>query len=107
MTILSQDNESLKRRVTESSQRLNDYDYKMEMVAKEIERLNSIVENKNKEIQGLSVMVEEGENAQRNLNKLTENLRKMTGENRDLHGELRDGQEKLRLSNAQQQKLIN
>lgn len=31
----------------------------------------------------------------------------MTGENRDLHEELRDGQEKLRLSNAQTQKLLN
>lgn len=51
--------------------------------------------------------VQEGENAQRNLAKLSEQLRKMTGENRDLHEELREGQEKLRLSNAAQQKIIN
>lgn len=38
---------------------------------------------------------------------MTEQLKKLTGENRDLTEELRDGQEKLRLSNAQQQKLIN
>ncbi len=31
----------------------------------------------------------------------------MTGENREMHGELREGQEKLRLSNAQQQKILN
>ena len=52
------------------------------MVTKEIERLNNIVENKNREIQNLTGAVSEGENAQRNLNKLTEQLRKMTGENR-------------------------
>lgn len=65
------------------------------------------MENKNKEIQNLTGLVQEGEIAQRNLAKLTDNLKKMTGENRDLHEELRDGQEKLRLSNAQQQKLLN
>jgi hypothetical protein len=51
--------------------------------------------------------VQEGETAQRNLAKLNEQLRKITGENRDLHEELRDGQEKLRLSSVQAQKIMN
>lgn len=33
-------------------------------------------------------------------------MRKILDENKDLHEELREGQEKLRISNAQQQKLI-
>jgi hypothetical protein len=37
------------------------------MITKEIERLNNIVENKNREIQNLTGAVSEGENAQRNL----------------------------------------
>ncbi len=51
--------------------------------------------------------MQEGETAQRNLAKLNEQLRKITGENRDLHEELRDGQEKLRLSSVQAQKIMN
>lgn len=76
------------------------------MVTREIERLNNIVENKNNEIQVLNGRVSEGEVAQRNLRNLSEQLRKLTGENRELHEELRDGQEKLRLSSAQQTKLM-
>ena len=55
----------------------------------------------------MTELAQEGETAQRNLNKLNEQLRKITGENRDLHEELRDGQEKLRLSSVQAQKIMN
>jgi hypothetical protein len=51
--------------------------------------------------------VQEGETAQRNLAKLSDQLRKITGENRDMHEELRDGQEKLRLSSVQAQKIMS
>lgn len=33
--------------------KLNEYEYKIEMVTKEIDRLNNIIENKNKEIREL------------------------------------------------------
>jgi hypothetical protein len=55
----------------------------------------------------LTGLVQEGETAQRNLAKLSDQLRKITGENRDMHEELRDGQEKLRLSSLQAQKIMN
>jgi uncharacterized coiled-coil DUF342 family protein len=107
MDKLGQDNEAMRRKLTEFNQRANEYEYKMEMITKEIERLNNIVENKNKEIQHLTELSQEGETAQKNLNKLNEQLRKIIGENRDLHEELRDGQEKLRLSSVQAQKIMN
>jgi chromosome segregation ATPase len=76
------------------------------MAAREIERLNTILENKNKEIQNLQGQCMEGETAARQLKNLSDQLRKMVDENKDLHNEIRDGQEKLRISNAQTQKLV-
>jgi hypothetical protein len=40
--------------------KVNDYEDKLEMITKEIERLNNIVENKNREIQQLKGLVETG-----------------------------------------------
>ena len=40
------------------------------------------------------------------MKNLSDQLRKMVDENKDLQGEIRDGQDKLRISNAQQQKLL-
>jgi predicted nucleic acid-binding Zn-ribbon protein len=48
----------MRRKLSEFNQRINDYEYKMEMITKEIERLNNIVENKNKEIQNLTGLVQ-------------------------------------------------
>ena len=45
------ENETLKRRVGElgeASVKVNEYEFKIEMAAREIERLNTILENKNK-----------------------------------------------------------
>jgi peptidoglycan hydrolase CwlO-like protein len=39
--------------LTEMVSKLNEYEYKIEMVTKEIDRLNNIIENKNKEIREL------------------------------------------------------
>lgn len=72
----------------------------------EIDRLNAIIENKNKDIQNLQAKNIEGQNSSRQLKNLNDQLRKILDENKDLHEELREGQEKLRISNAQQQKLI-
>ena len=50
---LMRENDDLKRKVMELGQmhsRINEYEYKIEMVTKEIERLNVIVEKKNREI---------------------------------------------------------
>lgn len=43
MQQLGQDNEAMRRKLSEFNQRINDYEYKMEMITKEIERLNNIV----------------------------------------------------------------
>jgi len=75
-------------------------------MSREIERINILIETKNKEIQGLQGQCVEGENSARQLKNLSDQLRKIIDENKDLHEELRSGQEKLRLSNVQQQKLI-
>ena len=101
-----EDNEKLKRKVNELAEianRINDYEYKIEMVTKEIDRLNIIVETKNRE---LHEKQQEGENLARQFNQVREDFRKITGENRDLHSQLQEGQEKLRISAAQTSKLM-
>ena len=63
---------------------MNETQFKIEMAAREIERLNNILENKNKEIQGLQGQCMEGETAARQLKTLSEQLRRMVDENKDL-----------------------
>ena len=76
------------------------------MAAREIERLNNIIDKKNRDIQTLQNQCVEGDNAARQLKNLNDQLRKIMDENKGLHEELREGQEKLRISSAQQQKLV-
>lgn len=57
--------------------RVNDYEYKIEIITKEIERLNSIIETKNREIQTLQAKCVEGDNSSRQLKNLNDNLRKI------------------------------
>ena len=47
------------------------------MAAREVERLNNIIENKNRQIQGLQNQCMEGETAARQLKNLGDQLRKM------------------------------
>lgn len=106
---VANENELLKKKISElgaAASRVGEYEYKFEMMSREIERINILVENKNKEIQTLQGQCVEGENSARQLKNLSDQLRKFIDENKDLHEELRQGQEKLRLSNVQQQKLI-
>jgi hypothetical protein len=53
---IANDNELLKKRIQElgaSASKVGEYEYKFELMSREIERINILVENKNKEIQGL------------------------------------------------------
>jgi hypothetical protein len=52
------------------------------MAAREIERLNNIIENKNREIQSLQGQCVEGENAGRQLKNISDQLRKIIDENK-------------------------
>ena len=76
------------------------------MATREIERQNNIIDNKNRENQSLQSQCADGETAARQLKNLSDQLRKMVDENKDLEENIREGQEKLRISNAQQQKLV-
>ena len=86
--------------------KLNEYEYKIETVTSEIDRLNNIIEGKNNNIRELELKNHEGEQLARQFHHLNEQFKKITGENRDLHEEIRDGQEKLRVSTSQTQRLV-
>lgn len=104
------DNDTLKRKVMEFGDmqgRVNEYEYKLEMVTKEIERLNGIVENKNRDISVLEGKAREGEANARQLQHLVTQITKITAENKDLHDDVRNSQEKLRLSSQQHNQLLN
>ena len=54
------------------------------MATRQVERLNNILENKNREIQNLQGQCAEGQTAARQLKNLSDQLRKMVDENKDL-----------------------
>lgn len=76
---VQQENEMLKRKVNELGSINNDYEFKVENITKEIERLNVIVEGKNRDLRDLQMKAEEGENLARQFNQVREDFRKITG----------------------------
>lgn len=119
----SDESNELKRRLAETgevSRRLQEADSTITTLSKEIERLNIVIESRNKEnlvithnleqlqrrFQGAG---EENNNLKRRLGEvenLTRNLNRLTDENQGLVNEVREGQDKLRLSTNQITRIV-
>lgn len=67
--------------------------------------MNIVIDKKNNEIKGLKEIEVEAEGMSRQLKSLSEQLRKVTGEKEGLFEEVQKGQEQIRLSNNQINKL--
>ena len=62
------------------------------MLSQEIERLNSVVEKKNKEVNGLKTNLTEIDGMNRTIGTLQEKITRLVSENTDMSGEMRSAQ---------------
>lgn len=58
---------------------ISQYENKVEMISRELERLNGVVENKNSQIRDLEGKASEGDNLARQFAKIKDDFRKITG----------------------------
>lgn len=106
--IMCNENEELKQRLTEAGdlgRRLAEYENTIAILSQEIERLNSVLENKNNEIGELRSQLQEMDAMNDAINSLQEKIKRLANENTGMGEEVRAAQENLRLSANQNAKL--
>ena len=74
-------------------------------LSQEIERLNLVLEGKNKEVANLGRRLQEIDEMNKSIGSLQEKIKKLTSENYSIEEEMRSAQENLRLSANQNAKM--
>ncbi len=79
LKITCNENEELKRRVNDTGRKMAEYENRIAVLNQEIERLNVIIESKNKEIRSLSENVLDSEGLGRQVRSLNDQIKRLTG----------------------------
>ena len=101
--------DDLKRRFQDlqnSNKKMSEYESKIALLSQEVERLNSVVDKKNKEVNSLGGKLGEIDLMNKNIGNLQEKITRLVSENTDINGEMSSAQENLRLSANQNQKIM-
>lgn len=80
---------------------------KNQILSQEIERLNALLEQKNKEIGNLNRKMKEIEEMTQTIGSLQSKITKLVNENTVMGNEVNEAQENLRLSANQNKKFMN
>lgn len=75
-------------------------------MSEEIDRLNSVLEKKNKEIGELNLRLNEAQEMSVTISTLQQKVAGLVNENKTLDSEMRTAQENLRLSTNQNQRIM-
>lgn len=79
---IKNENEGMRRKLyqlNEMTQRVNEYEERMQTLGRENQQLNIALDKRNKESMELEARVAEGENLARQFNKIKEDFRKISG----------------------------
>ncbi len=83
-----------------------EYESKIALLTQEIERLNGVIDGRNKEVNGLKSKLNEIDGMNKTIGSLQEKITKLVTENTEFEGEMRNAQENVRLSSNQNRKIM-